>query len=75
MMNVTADTKVGDILKAYPWLKDELIKMDDRLKILNTPMANIVIKKATVKDASDKIGMSVEEIIEKLEKMVAAHEG
>ena len=75
MMNVTADTKVGDILKAYPWLKDELIKMDDRLKILTTPMANIVIKKATVKDASDKIGMSVEEIIEKLEKMVAAHEG
>ena len=73
MMKLTRDTKVADVFKEYPWLKDELVKMDDRFKILESPMVDIVLKKATLQDASGKIGMSIDEMAEQLEKLVKAH--
>ncbi len=72
-MKVTKDTKVAEVLKEYPWLKEELIKMDDRAKMLDSPMAKIVLKKATVQDACGKLGMSVDELLAKFEEMVKAH--
>ena len=44
-MKVDKNTKITDILKEYPWLKEELPKIDDRLKILNNPMAKVMIGK------------------------------
>ena len=72
MMKLTRDTKVADVFKEYPWLKDELIKMDDKFKMLDSPMAALVLKKATLQDASGKIGRSIDEMAEQLEKMIKA---
>lgn len=74
MMKLTKDTKVADVFKEYPWLKGELIKMDERFKMLDSPMAKLVLKKATLQDASGKVGLSVEEMAKQLEKMVAEHQ-
>lgn len=74
MMKLTKDTKVADVFKEYPWLKGELIKMDERFKMLDSPMAKLVLKKATLQDASGKVGLSVEEMAQQLEKMVAEHQ-
>ena len=72
-MKVGKNTKITDILKEYPWLKEELPKIDDRLKILNNPMAKVMIGKKTVADVSEKAGISVDEILDKLDEVIKAH--
>jgi hypothetical protein len=72
-MKVDKNTKITDILKEYPWLKEELPKIDDRLKILNNPMAKVMIGKKTVADVSEKSGLSVDEILDKLDEVIKAH--
>lgn len=72
-MKITKETKVADIMAEYPWLKDELIKADDKFKKLNSPMAKIILKKATLADVSKRTGIDVETLIPKLEEFIAAH--
>lgn len=72
-MKVDKNTMIKDILKEYPWLKEELPKLDERLKILNTPMAKVMIGKKTVADVSEKTGISVDRLLAKLDEIVEAH--
>ena len=72
-MKVDKDTKLTDILKEYPWLKDELPKIDERLKVIKSPMAKVMMGKMTVADASEKSGISVEDLLAKLDELVKAH--
>lgn len=72
-MKVDKDTKIADILKEYPWLKEELPKIDSRLKAINSPMAKVMIGKKTVGDASKMSGLSVDELIAKLDDIVKSH--
>ena len=54
-MNITKDTKLKDLLAKYPWLKDEITKVNDKFKMLNTPMGKIMLGKADISEMS-KIG-------------------
>ena len=56
-MDINSNTKLSDILAAYPWLPDELVKIDGRFKIIKTPIGKMMIKNATVKDDVAKIGL------------------
>ena len=47
-MEITRTTKLADILAAYPWLPDELVKIDGRFKIIKTPIGKMMIKNATI---------------------------
>lgn len=55
MAAITKDTKLKDLLDEYSWLKDELVKLNGKFKMLNTPMAKVMLKKATISDMSKKI--------------------
>ena len=66
-------TKLTDILAKYPWLPDELIRLDSRFKIVNTPIGKMMIKKATVADLSKKAGIPTEKLLKKLQEMVDKH--
>ena len=72
-MNYNDQTKLTDILAAYPWLPEELIKLDSRFKIVNTPVGKMMIKKATVADLSEKAGIPTEELLIRLQEMVDKH--
>ena len=74
-MDFNANTKLTDIMAAYPWLPDELIKLNSGFKIIQSPIGKMMIKNATLSDLSRKIGMSDDEVIEKLREMIDAHEG
>ena len=37
-MEITKETKLSDLLDQYPWLKEELSKVNDKFKMLNTPI-------------------------------------
>ncbi|MBR1481852.1 MAG: hypothetical protein IJ598_02660 [Ruminococcus sp.] len=72
-MDINSNTKLSDILAAYPWLPDELVKIDGRFKIIKTPIGKMMIKNATVKDAVAKIGLPEETILQQLRQMIQAH--
>lgn len=69
-MKITRDTKVADLLAKHPWLKDHLVKMDDKLKKLNSPIVKIMLRKATIKDVSAKSGLDEDFIIKKLTEII-----
>ena len=76
MMEINGSTRLTDILAQYPWLPDELIRMDGRFGIIKTPIGKMMIKNATnatVTDMCKKTGLSEKELISKLSEMVQAH--
>lgn len=73
-MEFTKDTKVKDIISAYPWLIDEAIKINEKFKVLKTPLGKMMIAKATIEDASKKSGIEADEIIRKITEMIEGHE-
>ena len=62
-----------DILKAFPWLKNELSPISPVFKALKTPLARIMIPKATAGDMSRHSGLSIEELKSALLALIAKH--
>ena len=72
-MNITKETKLKDILAEYPWLKEEIVKVNDKFRMLNTPMGKIMLGKADISEMSRKSGMDADSIISKLTELVRNH--
>lgn len=62
-MQITRDTRLLDLINQYPWLKDELPKINEKFKMLNTPMGKIMMGKATIVEMSKKSGMDADTLI------------
>ena len=73
-MEINKNTKLADILEKYPWLPDELIKLDGRFKIIKTPIGKMMIKNATIEDAVKKTGLQEDVLIAELNKIIESHE-
>ncbi len=73
-LNVTEDTRLSDILSAYPWLPDTLADLDARFKKLRSPLAQALIRRFTVADAAKYAGYPARELMEQLDKLVKARE-
>ncbi len=69
-MTINGNTKISDILKAYPWLTDKLIEINPQFKKLNSPMAKMLLRTTTVNDVSKKLGKSVNELLVMLKKII-----
>ena len=72
-MEITKETKLSDLLSQYPWLKEELSKVNDKFKMLNTPMGKIMMGKATIAEMSKKSGMDADAIIAKICELIKTH--
>ena len=72
-MDITKETKLSDLLVRYPWLKEELSKVNEKFKMLNTPMGKIMMGKATIAEMSKKSGMDADAIIGKISELIKAH--
>lgn len=73
-MNITGDTRLTDLLREYPWLKEEALKLSDKAKLIDTPIGRMMLKKATIADISRKSGIPEDKIIDKLTKLIESHE-
>ena len=73
-MNITRETKLKDLLTQYPWLKGEMSKVNDKFKMLGTPMGKLMLGKADIAEMSKKSGMNVDEIIEKITDLINSHQ-
>ena len=74
-MEINEQTRLKDILAAYPWLPEALMQIDGRFKIINNPIGKMLIRTATVEDAAKKAGYPVGQVMEELKKLIAKHEG
>ena len=72
-MQITRDTRLLDLINQYPWLKDELPKINEKFKMLNTPMGKIRMGKATIVEMSKKSGMDADTLIRKLQQLIGSH--
>lgn len=72
-MQITRDTRPLDLINQYPWLKDELPKINEKFKMLNTPMGKIMMGKATIVEMSKKSGMDADTLIRKLQQLIGSH--
>jgi hypothetical protein len=72
-MNITKETKLAELLSEYPWLKEEITKVNEKFKMLHSPLGNVMAKKVTIADMSEKSGMDADEIIDKLKQLIESH--
>ena len=53
-MTISKNTKLAELMKAFPWLMDEAVKLDPKFKILNNPIGKAFIKNSTIEDLAEK---------------------
>ncbi|MGP1569535.1 MAG: DUF1858 domain-containing protein [Eubacteriales bacterium] len=73
-MDIKNDTKLRDILNEYPYLKQEITKISPKFKMLNTPIGKVMASKVSVKDMSEKSGIEIELLIEKISVLINEHD-
>ena len=66
LTEITEDTLLKDILEADPNVKTLLFRLSDRFKALNTPLARIMMPKATVKIMSERAEMDLDTLLREL---------
>ena len=71
---ITKDTKLKDLISTYPWLKDEMAKVNDKFKMLNTPVGKVMLGKATITEMSKKSGMDADVLISRISDLIKSHE-
>ena len=69
-MEITIETKLSDLLAVYPWLKEELPKVNPKFKMLNTPMGKIMIGKARIAEMSKKSCMDENLLMAELQRLI-----
>ena len=73
-MEITKDTKLADLIFQYPWLKSEMAKVNEKFKMLNSPIGKMMMGKATIAEMSKKSGMEAEVIIGKIKELIVKHQ-
>ncbi len=69
-IEITSDTRLKDLFAAYPNLKKELASRYPSFKMLNTPLGKLILKKATVRTASERSGLGKEKFINLLKECI-----
>ena len=66
LTEINEDTLLKDILEADPNVKTLLFRLSDRFKALNTPLARIMMPKATVKIMSERAEVDLNTLLREL---------
>ncbi|MHA1207262.1 MAG: DUF438 domain-containing protein [Candidatus Hodarchaeales archaeon] len=67
-------TKINDIVKEYPFLKEVLTELDPKLKRLQNPiLSKTVGRKATLTDVAQLINLDLNQVIDFLAKKIEKH--
>ena len=74
MAEITKDTRLSELLTEYPWLKEKIVDVNDKFKMLNTPVGKVMMGKATIAEMSRKSGMDADVIISKVKELIFNHQ-
>lgn len=73
-MDISSVTKLAELFKQYPFLKDELIKFSDKFTALNNPLAKAVVSQVDLAQVSQTSGIDVNTLIAKIKEIIASHQ-
>lgn len=69
-MELNRDTKLKDIVSAYPSLKTRLAEINPKFSLLNSPIGKVMIGKVTISDMSQRSGMDMNSLIDGIRKLI-----
>ena len=72
-MEINEKTKVGELLKQYPFLRDELAKITAQVSLLDNPITRAVVSRMSLLDVSGKAGLDINTVISKVKEMILNH--
>ena len=72
-MEITAETRLSDLIAQYPWLKEEMAKVNEKFKMLNSPVEKLMMGKATVAEMSKRSGMDADILISRINELITNH--
>ena len=72
-MELTKETKLAVLIAEYPWLKGEMAKVNEKFKLLNSPVGKIMLGKATIAEMSKKSGMEIDKLVSRLKTLIEEH--
>lgn len=73
-VDVTPDTFLKDLLARYPALKKRLADINPKFKMLQTPLARVMLPKATIRLMSERAGMPLDALIAAIKAEISAGE-
>lgn len=73
MSTITAETRLSDLIAQYPWLKEEMVKVNEKFKMLNSPVGKIMMGKATIAEMSKRSGIEMDVLIGRLNEIIENH--
>ena len=62
-LDITSNTLLKDLFATYPHLKKELASRYPSFKMLNSPLGKLILKKATIRTASERSGLGEEQLV------------
>lgn len=68
---ITPETRLKDLLATYPALKKRLPEIASEFKMLNTPLGKLMIPKVNVRMMSERSGLALETLIERLKAILS----
>lgn len=66
----SAETRLKDILQRWPALKAQMSDIDARFALLKTPLARVMIPKATIAMMSERVGMTPQALIDAIKEKI-----
>ncbi len=69
-IELTAATMLKDVLQVAPQVRKGLETISPRFQMLNSPMGKIMMGKVTLGDMSQRSGVPLEELIEKIGRLM-----
>ena len=69
-MELNRDTKLKDIVSAYPSLKTRLAEINPKFSLLSSPIGKVMIGKVTISDMSQRSGMDMNSLIDGIRKLI-----
>ena len=73
-MGIDGKTIISEAFKKYPYLKDEIAKIDSRAKLLDTPFGKMLIKNLTVSEGAKRLNIPENDLIKQINQIIEKHE-
>ena len=64
---------MSDLIAQYPWLKEEMVKVNEKFKMLSSPVGKLMMGKATIAEMSKRSGMEMDVLIGRLNEIIENH--
>lgn len=71
---LSGDTRLADLLATHPWLREELATVNERFQMLSTPLARVMVAKATLAEMARRSGMDEADLIHRVGELISARQ-